>query len=107
MNYKLMVTVDVVKFLEENPLARGLSHEDLYNLLYDEPSVVDVGDSIDSDKLRTMIIENFDLVLDTCDDYFKKLKKSQEKDWKWFDKSIRRYLLQEVVSYVLQKLSAY
>lgn len=105
MNYKLMVTVDVVKFLEENPLARGLSYEDLYNLLYDEPSVVDVSDLIDSNKLHTMIIENIDLALDACEwlgiDDLERFRKIQEKDWKWFDKSIRRYLLQEVVSYVL------
>lgn len=67
MNYKVMVIADVVKFLDANPLARRLSHEDLYNLLYDESSVVDVGDSIDSDKLHTMIIENLDLALDACE----------------------------------------
>lgn len=66
MNYKVMVIADVVKFLDANPLAKGLSQDDLYNLLYDEPLVVDVGDLIDSDKLYAMIIENIDLALDAC-----------------------------------------
>ena len=105
MNYRLMVIDDVVKFLDANPLARGLSQDDLYNLLYDEPSVVDVGDLIDSDKLHAMIIENIDLALDACKwlgiDVLEGFRKIQEKDWKWFDKNIRRFLLQEVVSYDL------
>lgn len=105
MNYKLMVIDDVVKFLDANPLAKGLSQDDLYNLLYDEPSVVDVGDLIDSDKLYAMIIENIDLALDACKwlgiDDLERFRKIQENDWKWFDKNIRRFVLQEVVSYDL------
>lgn len=105
MNYKVMVIADVVKFLDANPLAKGLSQDDLYNLLYDEPSVVDVGDLIDSDKLYAMIIENIDLALDACKwlgiDDLERFRKIQENDWKWFDKNIRRFVLQEVVSYDL------
>ena len=105
MDYRLMVADDVVNFLDANPLARELSPEDLYNDLYDEPSIVDVGASLDSATLQTMIVANIDIALDACDwlgiDALERFRKLQAKDWKWFDKNIRRYVLREVVGYDL------
>ena len=73
-------------------------------LLFDN-TFSEIGDLIDSDKLHAMIIENIDLALDACEwlgiDDLERFRKIQENDWKWFDKNIRRFVLQEVVSYDL------